>query len=90
MLFLCDAKNDETLDSEWCMHEGWCLLVQQLGCRELMCLWSHFVCFAVKEAKRLGRQIICVVDADKQLAKSVIDHYMAQGLSWLFDQQVYD
>ena len=40
------------------------------------------------EARAYGIPIICVVDADKQLAREVIDCYMEKGLGWLFDAQL--
>ena len=40
------------------------------------------------EARAYGIPIICVVDADKQLVREVIDCYMEKGLGWLFDAQI--
>ena len=41
----------------------------------------------VDEARSHGIPIICVVDADRQTVREVIDCYMEKGLSWLFDEQ---
>ena len=41
----------------------------------------------IDEARAYGIPIICVVDADKQLAREVIDGYMEKGFGWLFDSQ---
>ena len=49
---------------------------------------SRWCVHEVKEARRHGIPIICVVDADKQPISSVIDGYMAKGFSWLFSEQV--
>ena len=39
------------------------------------------------EARAYGIPIICVVDADRQLQREVIDCYMEKGFGWLFDSQ---
>ena len=41
----------------------------------------------VDEARAYGIPIICVVDADRQLQREVIDCYMEKGFGWLFDSQ---
>ena len=41
----------------------------------------------VDEARAYGIPIICVVDADKQTQREVIDCYMEKGFGWLFDSQ---
>ena len=41
----------------------------------------------IDEARAYGIPIICVVDADKQLQREVIDCYMEKGFGWLFDSQ---
>ena len=53
----------------------------------LQTLDSQWVAHEVNEARACGIPIICVVDADKQLQREVIDHYMEKGYSWLFDSQ---
>ena len=40
------------------------------------------------EARAHGIPIICVVDADKQTQREVIDCYMEKGFGWLFEAQV--
>ena len=39
------------------------------------------------EARAYGIPIICVVDADRQTQREVIDCYMEKGFGWLFDSQ---
>ena len=41
----------------------------------------------IDEARAYGIPIICVVDADKQTQREVIDCYMEKGFGWLFDAQ---
>ena len=41
----------------------------------------------VTVARDSNIQIVCVVDTDKQPARSVVDGYMEKGMRWLFDEQ---
>ena len=45
----------------------------------LQTLDSQWVVHEVDEARAYGIPIICVVDADRQLQREVIDHYMERG-----------
>ena len=76
LLFL----TDETLNSEWCLHEV----------QEARRYGIPIICVGTRNTYEPATTEIvrASVDVDNQTKQEVIDHYMARGLTWLFDDQV--
>ena len=51
-------------------------------------LSSSWCQFEIECARSRGIPLLCVVDADKQTVRSIVDFYMEANHSYLFDEQV--
>ena len=59
-----------------------------IPCHQLQTLQSEWCNFEIEHARSKGIPLICVIDADRQLPRQVIDGYMTSNHGYLFDNQV--
>ena len=51
-------------------------------------LRSSWCEYEIQCARAASIPLLCVVDADKQTVRSIVDSYMESGNAYLFDEQV--
>ena len=86
-LFLSHCVTVQTI-SKAKLEEGVaasCCVLLVLNDETLSSSWCRF---EIECARSRGIPLLCVVDADKQTVRSIVDFYMESNHAYLFDEQV--